>query len=47
MKIIIIIIIKTASPFKNKEDYSGDTNEKAHVSEYFPSETNGCVRNLG
>ena len=33
-------------PFKNKEDYIGDTNEKTRGSDYYPSETYGCVRNL-
>ena len=38
---------KTPPPLKNKEDYIGDTNEKTRGSVNFPSETNGCVRNLG
>ena len=42
-----IIIQKTCPPFKNKEDYIGDTNEKTHGSDYSPSETDDCVRNLG
>ena len=33
-------------PFKNKEDYIGDTNEKTSGSDDSPSETDGCVRNL-
>ena len=32
--------------FGNKEDYIGDTNEKTHGSDVFPSETDGCARNL-
>ena len=32
---------------KNKEDNSGDTNGKMHGSNDSPSETDGCVRNLG
>ena len=41
------IIQKTPPPFKNKEDYICDTNEKTHESNYYPSETDGCARNLG
>ena len=41
------IIRKTPPPFKNKEDYIGDTNEKTCGSDDSPSATDGCVRNLG
>ena len=41
------IIIITPPPFKNREDYIGDTNEKTRGSNNYPSETDGCVRNLG
>ena len=39
--------IKTPPPIKNKEDYIGDTNNKTRGSDDSPSETDGCVRNLG
>ena len=32
--------------FKIKEDYIGDTNEKTLGSYDYPSETDGCARNL-
>ena len=32
--------------FRHEVDYKGDTNEKTHGSENFPSETDVCVRNL-
>ena len=38
---------KTPPPFKNKEDYIGDINEKTRESDDSTSETDGCVRNLG
>ena len=38
---------KTPPTFKNKEDYIVDTNEKTRDSNGSPSETDGCVRNLG
>ena len=38
---------KTPPPFKNKEDYIGDTNEKTHESDDSPSKTDGCASNLG
>ena len=28
-------------------DYRGDTNEKTRESDYSPSDTDGCARNLG
>ena len=34
-------------PFKNREDYIGDTKEKTRGSDDSPSETNGFARNLG
>ena len=37
---------KTPPPFKNKEDYIGDINEKTRESDNSPSETDGCERNL-
>ena len=37
---------KTPPPFKNKEDYIGDTNEKTRESDDSISETGGCARNL-
>ena len=39
--------IKTPAPFNNKEDYTGDTNEKNRGSCDSPSETGGCARKLG
>ena len=38
---------KTPPLFENKEDYIVDTNYKTRVSNYSPSETGGCVSNLG
>ena len=38
---------KTPPPFKNKEDYIGDTNERTRESDDYTSETAGCTRNLG
>ena len=38
---------KTSPPFKNKEDYIGNTNEKTREYNDSSSETDGCVRNLG
>ena len=38
---------KTPPPFKNKEDYIGDTKGKTRGSNDSPSETDGCARNLG
>ena len=38
---------KTPPPFKNKEYYIGDTNKKTCGYDDSPSETDGCVRNLG
>ena len=40
------IQIRTPAPFKNKEDYIGDTNEKTRGSDDSPSETDGYARNL-
>ena len=37
---------KTPPPFKNEEDYIGDTNEKTYGSNISPSETDGCARNM-
>ena len=38
---------KEAPPtFRHKVDYKGDTNEKTHGSDYSPSETEVCKRNL-
>ena len=39
--------IKTPAPFKNKENYIGDTNEKTRGSDDYPSETDGCTSNMG
>ena len=39
--------IKTPPPFKNKENYIGDTNEKNRRSDDSPSETDDCAINLG
>ena len=41
-----IIPKETPPPFKNKVDYRGDTNEKTHGSDDYPSETDGCERKL-
>ena len=38
--------LKKPPPFKNKEDYIGDTNEKTRGSYDSPSETHGFPRNL-
>ena len=37
---------KTPAPFKNKEDYIGDTNEKICGSDNYTSATDGYVRKL-
>ena len=42
-----IIIQKKPPPFKNKEDYICDTNEKTRGYDDSTSATYGCVRNLG
>ena len=41
-----IILKKTPQPFKNKEAYIGDTNQKTRGYNDSPSETDGCARNL-
>ena len=41
------IKIKIPPPFKNKDNYIGDTNEKIRGSNDSQSETDGCERNLG
>ena len=38
------VVKKRTQFFRNTVDYRGDTNEKTHGSDYFPSETDGCVR---
>ena len=38
---------KTPPPFKNNEDYIGDTNETTRDSGDYPSATDGYMRNLG
>ena len=38
---------KIPAPFKNKEDYIGDTNEKICGSYDYKNETDGYVSNLG
>ena len=38
---------KTPPLFKHKKDSIGDTNEKTCGSYGYPSETDGCARNLG
>ena len=38
---------KSPPPFKNKEDYIGDTNQKTRGSDNYPSATGGSERNLG
>ena len=38
---------KKPPPFKNKEDYIGDNNEKTRGPDDSPSETDVCVSNLG
>ena len=40
-------IKKTPPPFKNKEHYIFNTNEKTHGLYDCPSETDGCAINLG
>ena len=37
---------KTPPPFKNKENYIGDTNKNSWGSDDSTSETDGCARNL-
>ena len=37
---------ETPTQFWHKADYKGDTDEKTHVSDNSPSETDDCVRNL-
>ena len=39
--------MKTPAPFKNKEDFIVNTNEKTCGYDDYPSETDGCTRNLG
>ena len=38
---------KNPLPFKNKADYIGGTNEKAREPDDYPSNNDGCARNLG
>ena len=38
--------INTPPPFKNNEDYIGGTNNKTRESDDFPSDIDGCARNL-
>ena len=37
---------ETPPHFKNKVDYNSNTNEKTHGSNDYPSENDGCTRNL-
>ena len=39
-------MLKKPPPFKNKEDYIGDTNEKTRGSYDYPSETDDCAIKL-
>ena len=41
------MVKKTPPPFKNNEYYISDTNENTCGYDDFPSETDGCTRNLG
>ena len=38
---------KNPLPFKNKADYIGGTNEKTREPDDYPSNNDGCARNLG
>ena len=38
--------LKTSPPCKNKQDYIGGTYYKTRESDYSPSDTDGCARNL-
>ena len=38
---------KAPPPFKNKEDYIGDNNQKTSGSDDYTSESDGSARNLG
>ena len=40
-------LVKKPPPFKNNEDYIGDTNEKTYASDDSPSESDVYARNLG
>ena len=40
-------LVKKPPPFKNNEDYIGDTNEKTYGSDDSPSESDVYARNLG
>ena len=44
--IVYLMQKKKPPPFKNTEDYIGDTNENTCGSDDSPSETDGCARNL-
>ena len=37
---------ETPPTFLHTVDYEGDTNKKTHGSDYSPSETDSCVRNM-
>ena len=37
----------TPPPCKNKQDYVGGTNDNTRESDDYPSDTDGCARNLG
>ena len=37
---------KTSPPYKNKQDYVGDNNDKTREYDDSPSDTDGCAINL-
>ena len=37
---------KTPPPCKNNQYYVGGTNDKTRKSDHYPSDTDGCARNL-
>ena len=36
----------TPPPYKNNQDYDGGNNDKTRESDYYPSDTDGCKRNI-
>ena len=38
--------MKKPRQYKNKQDYSGGTNDKTRESDDSPNDTDGCAKNL-
>ena len=49
---VVVALIKktdlklTPSPYTNKQDQVGVTNDKTRESDDYPSDTDGCARNI-